>query len=72
MANADAPVPSRKPIATARAVTVAEWEDGIPPEPSILLESHLFSLYLHIYEGILTDQAQNYIKEKANKKRPGI
>jgi hypothetical protein len=48
MAKAGDPVPSCKPIATARAVTVAECEDGIPPESSILLESHLFSLNLSI------------------------
>lgn len=47
-ANDDPPVPSFKPIATARAVTVAECEDGIPPDPNSLLESHLFSLNLHV------------------------
>jgi hypothetical protein len=45
-ANAGAPVPSCRPIAVARAVTVAEWDEGIPPDPSILLASHLFSLNL--------------------------
>lgn len=46
MANADPPGPSCIPIATARAVTVAECDDGIPPELSILLESHFLSLNL--------------------------
>ena len=46
-AKAGPPVPSCKPIATARDVTVAECDEGIPPDPSILLESHLFSLNLH-------------------------
>lgn len=46
MAKAGPPVPSWRPIEAARAVTVAEWDEGIPPELSILLESHLFSLYL--------------------------
>lgn len=53
MAKADPPVPSCKPTAAARAVTVAECEDGIPPELTILLESHLFSLTLHIYKNVL-------------------
>lgn len=48
MAKSDPPVPCCKAIAAARAVTVAECEEGIPPELNILLESHLFSLYLHI------------------------
>ena len=48
MAKAGDPDPSCKPTATARAVTVAECEEGIPPESSILFESHLFSLYLSI------------------------
>lgn len=48
IAKAGLPVPSCKAIDTARAITVAECDDGIPPEPSILLESHLFSLNLSI------------------------
>lgn len=48
IAKADEPVPSWKPIATAKADTVAECDEGIPPESSNLLESHLFSLYLSI------------------------
>lgn len=48
MANDDPPTPSCRPIETANAMTVAECDDGIPPEPSIFLESHLLSLYLHI------------------------
>jgi hypothetical protein len=48
IANTDDAVPSWKPIATAKAVTVAECDEGIPPESSNLLESHLFSLYLSI------------------------
>lgn len=48
MAKADPPTPSCKPIATDRAVTVAECDDGIPPELSIFLESHFLSLNLHI------------------------
>lgn len=47
-ANEDAPTPSWKPIATASAATVAECDDGIPPDAINLLESHLFSLYLHV------------------------
>lgn len=47
-ANEEQPIPSCRPIATARAVTVAECEEGIPPDPSNLLESHLFSLNLHV------------------------
>lgn len=47
-AKAADPAPSWKPIATAKADTVAECDEGIPPESSNLLESHLFSLYLSI------------------------
>lgn len=46
MAKAGPPTPSLRPMATARAVTVAECDDGIPPESSIRFESHLLSLYL--------------------------
>lgn len=48
IAKTDDPIPSWKPIATAKADTVAECDEGIPPESSNLLESHLFSLYLSI------------------------
>lgn len=48
IAKADDAVPSWKPIATAKADTVAECDEGIPPESSNLLESHLLSLYLSI------------------------
>jgi len=47
-AKADDPAPSWRPIATTRADTVAECDEGIPPESSNLLESHRFSLYLSI------------------------
>jgi hypothetical protein len=40
------PKPSWKPIATDNAVTVAECDDGMQPEPISCLGSHLFSLYL--------------------------
>jgi hypothetical protein len=43
--------PSWNPIATASAVTVAECDDGIPPEPISCLGSHLFSLYLCSKQG---------------------
>ena len=39
--------PSCRPTATASAVTVAECDDGIPPEPTNCFASHRFSLYLH-------------------------
>lgn len=48
MAKVDPPVPSWRPMENARAVTVAEWDEGIPPESSIFLVSHLLSLYLMI------------------------
>ena len=48
IAKAGEPAPSWRPIANARADTVAECDEGIPPESSILLESHFFSLYLSI------------------------
>lgn len=47
-ANEELPVPSCRPIATARAATVAECDEGIPPDSSNLLESHLFSLNLYV------------------------
>lgn len=46
MAKAGPPDPSWKAIATAKADTVAEWDEGIPPESSIRLDSHFLSLYL--------------------------
>lgn len=47
IAKRDPPKPSCKPTAIARAVTVAECEEGIPPDPTSRFRSHLFSLYLH-------------------------
>lgn len=41
------PKPSCRPTATASAVTVVEWDDGIPPDPISCLRSHRLSLYLH-------------------------
>ena len=38
--------PSCRPMATASAVTVAECDDGIPPDPTSCFASHRFSLYL--------------------------
>jgi hypothetical protein len=43
--------PSCRPMATASAVTVAECEDGIPPDPTSCLASHRFSLYLQARRG---------------------
>lgn len=40
------PKPSWIPIAIASAVTVAEWDDGIPPDATNCLTSQRFSLYL--------------------------
>lgn len=48
IANAELPAPSCKATATERAATVAECDDGIPPDPRSRLESHLFSLYLQL------------------------
>lgn len=45
-ANTDAPKPSWNPMATARAETVEEWDEGIPPDPTSFLKSHRLSLYL--------------------------
>lgn len=50
IANIDPPKPSCNPMAAARAVTVAEWDDGIPPDPISCLRSHRLSLYLQISE----------------------
>uniref|UniRef100_A0A0A9DMH4 Uncharacterized protein n=1 Tax=Arundo donax TaxID=35708 RepID=A0A0A9DMH4_ARUDO len=44
--------PSWKPIAIAKAVTVAECDDGMPPEPMSCLGSHLFSLY-HVTKNLM-------------------
>jgi len=46
--NNDPPKPSWNPTAMARAATVAECEDGIPPDPTSCLRSHRLSLYLQI------------------------
>lgn len=51
MPNCDPPKPCWKPMATARAATVAEWDEGMPPEPTSCLKSQLFSLYLEDYYG---------------------
>nr|ACN25907.1 unknown [Zea mays] len=48
VANSELANPSCSPTATASAVTVAECEDGIPPEPTSCFASHRFSLYLHV------------------------
>jgi len=45
VANSELASPSYRPTATASAVTVAECEDGIPPEPTSCFASHRFSLY---------------------------
>lgn len=49
-AKTDPPNPSWKPMAAASAVTVEEWDEGIPPDPTSFLKSHRLSLYLQIYE----------------------
>lgn len=46
IAKGDPPNPSWNPMAVARAVTVAEWDDGIPPDPISCLRSQRLSLYL--------------------------
>ena len=48
VAKSDPPKPSWSPTAIARALTVAECEDGIPPDPRSSLISHRLSLYLKI------------------------
>lgn len=68
-ANTEPPKPSWNPIATAKAVTVAEWDDGIPPEPISCLKSHLLSLYLKIYQ---TLRLLGYIKMYAFSYNTGI
>lgn len=47
-AKAEVWAPSWRPIAVARAATVAQIEEGIPPDTRNLLESHLFSFNLYI------------------------
>lgn len=50
VAKEEPPRPSCKPTATARAVTVAEWDEGMPPDPMSCLRSQRCSLNLHIYQ----------------------
>lgn len=47
-ANMELPKPSWIPMAAASAVTVAEWDEGIPPDPISSLASQRLSLYLQI------------------------
>lgn len=47
VAKSELPNPSWRPTATASATTVAECDDGIPPDPTSCFASHRFSLYLH-------------------------
>ena len=47
-AKSDTPKPSWNPMAMARAVTVAECDEDIPPDPTSCLKSHFLSLYLQI------------------------
>jgi len=68
-ANADPPVPSCKPIVMARADTPAECDDGIPPEPSILLESHLFSLCLFIKRSYIHRRNKESRKQAMEKRQ---
>lgn len=46
VAKCGPPKPSCRPTPTARAVTVAECDDGMPPDPISCFGSHRFSLYL--------------------------
>ena len=48
VANSAPPKPSWNPIAVTRAATVAECDEGIPPDPTSCLISHRLSLYLQI------------------------
>lgn len=50
IAKVELPMPSCNPTAAARAVTVAECDEGIPPDPTSCLRSQRCSLYLHIYQ----------------------
>lgn len=65
VAKRELPKPSWKPIATDNAVTVAECDDGMPPEPISCLGSHLFSLYLPL---IRTSAHQNLLQQHWSKK----
>ena len=47
-ANSDPPIPSWNAMAMASAVTVAECDEGIPPDPTSCLKSYCLSLYLQI------------------------
>lgn len=53
VAKVEPPRPSCKPTATAREVTVAECDEGMPPDPTSCFKSQRCSLYLHIYQIIL-------------------
>lgn len=48
VANIDPPNPSCNPTDIARAVTVAEWDDGIPPDAMSCLASQRPSLHLKV------------------------
>ena len=48
MAKRELSGPSFKQIEAASPITVAAWDDGIPPEPMSLFTSQCFSLYLNI------------------------
>lgn len=50
IANSGPPKPSCRPTPTERAVTVAECDDGMPPDPISCFGSHRFSLYLDRYK----------------------
>ena len=54
VANTGPPKPSWNPMAAARAVTVEEWDDGIPPDPTSCFRSHRLSLYLQIYKDLVS------------------
>jgi hypothetical protein len=43
--NSELANPSLRPTAMVSAVTVAECDDGIPPDPTNSFTSHRFSLY---------------------------
>lgn len=42
IANLVPPIPSKKPTVAARAVTVAECDDGMPPDPTSCSISHSY------------------------------
>jgi len=48
IANSKLPPPYRIPEDVARAQTVAEWELGIPPLPTILSATNLFEIIMWI------------------------